>query len=151
MLRSTWTIEQPIDDLGKMSKPLVKKYRRELKNLLVNLQIYLDALNAGGIPIQIQRGFIHQEPHGVLAIDQRGEGSGLKEFRLYLYPDSALQKLYLLALGDKNTQKSDIALCTQWVLGFREQTQNLRATTGQYDNSEKGREARNEQGEEDGV
>jgi len=64
MLPSIWTIEQPIDDLGKMSKPLVKKYRRELKNLLVNLQIYLDALNAGATPVQIQRGFIHQEPHG---------------------------------------------------------------------------------------
>ena len=151
MLRSIWTIEQPIDDLDKMSKPLVKKYRRELKNLLVNLQIYLDALNAGATPVQIQRGFIHQEPHGVLAIDQRGEGKGLKEFRLYIYPDPGQQKLYLLALGDKNTQKSDIGLSTQWVLGFREQTHNLRATTGHDDNSEEGKEARNEQGEKDGV
>ena len=151
MLRSIWTIEQPIDDLGKMSKPLVKKYRRELKNLLLNLQVYLDALNAGATPVQIQRGFIHHEPHGVLAIDQRGEGKGLKEFRLYVYPDLEQQKLYLLALGDKNTQKSDITLCIQWVLGFREQTKNLRATTGHDDNSEEGREARNEQGEEDRI
>ena len=151
MLPSIWRIEEPIDDLGKMSKPLVKKYRRELKNLLVNLQIYLDALNAGATPLQIQRGFIHQEPHGILAIDQRGEGKGLKEFRLYIYPDSGQQKLYLLALGDKNTQKSDIASSTQWVLGFREQTLNLRVTTGHDDNSEEGREARDEQGKEDGV
>lgn len=78
MLRSPWTIEQPINDFGKMSKPLVKKYRRELKNLLRNLQLYLDALNAGAAPGQIQRGFIHPEPHGVLAIDQHGEGKGLK-------------------------------------------------------------------------
>ena len=151
MLRSIWTIEQPIDDLGKMSKPLVKKYRRELKNLLVNLQTYLDALNAGATPAQIQRGFLHQEPHGVLAIDQRGDGQGLKEFRLYIYPDTVQQKLYLLALGDKNMQKSDIASCTRWVLGFREQTKNLTATTGNDGNSEEGREARNEQGKEDGV
>ena len=151
MLRSIWTIEQPIDDFGKMSKPLIKKYSRELKNLLLNLQVYLDALNAGAKPVHIQRGFIHQEPHGVLAIDQRGEGKGLKEFRLYIYTDTDQQKLYLLALGDKKTQKSDITLCTQWVLGFREQTKNLRATTGHDDNSEEGKEARNEQGEKDGV
>ena len=151
MLRSTWTIEQPIDDLGKMSKPLVKKYRRELKNLLINLQTYLDALNAGAKPVQIQRGFIHPEPSGVLAIDQRGEGKGLKEFRLYFYPNPDQQKLYLLALGDKNTQRSDIALCTQWVLGFRQQTQNLKETTENDGDSEEGKEARNEQGEKDGV
>lgn len=138
-----------MDDFGKMSKPLIKKHRRELKNLLVNLQFYIDALNAGATPSQIQRGFLHPEPHGVLAIDQRGDGKGLKEFRLYIYPDVGQQKLYLLALGDKNTQKSDIASCTQWVLGFREQTKNL--TTGNDGNSEEGREARNEHGKEDGV
>lgn len=122
MLHSTWTIEEPIDDFGKMSKPLVKKYRRELRNLLLNLQVVLDAFNAGASSAQIQRGFLHQEPHGVLAIDQRGDGQGLKEFRLYIYPDMEQQKLYLLALGDKNSQRSDIAGCTRWVLRFREQT-----------------------------
>lgn len=100
-----------------------KKYRRELKNLLGNLQVDLDALNAGAMPAQIQRGFLHPEPYGVPAIDQRGDGQGLKEFRLYIYPDMEQHKLYLLALGDKNSQKSDIASCTRWVCGFREQTE----------------------------
>jgi hypothetical protein len=151
MARSIWTIEQPIDELGKMSKPLVKKYRRELKNLLGNLQVYLDALNAGATPTQIHRGFLHQEPHGVLAIDQRGDGEGLKEFRLYIYPDTDQRKLYLLALGDKNSQKSDIASCTRWVLEFRKQTTNLTSATGKHGNSEEGTEARNEQGKKNGV
>lgn len=67
-----------------------KKYRRELKNLLGNLQVDLDALNAGAMPAQIQRGFLHPEPYGVPAIDQRGDGQGLKEFRLDIYPDMEL-------------------------------------------------------------
>lgn len=151
MRRSIWTIEEAIDEFGRMSKPLVKKYRRELKNLLVNLQAYLDALNEGATPVQIQRGFLHPEPHGILAIDQRGEGQGLKEFRLYIYPDTDRQKLYLLALGDKNTQKSDIASCIQWVHGFREHTRHQTATMGNDGNSEEGRDARHEQGKENGV
>lgn len=103
------------DDIEKRLKKLRKSNRREVENLYVNLGKFLRALELGAHPQQIKRGFIHPEPHGVLAIDQSGKGSHLRELRLYIYPDVQTQTLHQFTIGDKKTQSEDIKLCRQYV------------------------------------
>ncbi len=92
-----------------------KKHRRELTAMFDKLDTFLGALNAGAPVEQVKFGFIHSEPHGVLAIDQKGGGSGLKQTRLYTYPKKSEQILHLIVIGDKASQKSDIEFCSHFV------------------------------------
>jgi len=98
-------------------KRYAKKHRRELKAVLSNLDRFWGALNAGTHSIQARKafGFIHRESDGVVAIDQRGGGPNLAQARLYVYADDRECVLYLIALGDKATQKDDIRTCREFV------------------------------------
>lgn len=116
-----WSITKQ-DDVSKRFRKAQKKHRTEMKNVLDNLDTFFRCLQAGSKPTQIQRGFIHPEPMGVLAIDQSGPGAHLKEFRLYVYPDEDNGILHVITLGDKNSQRGDIILCKNFV-------EELRATT----------------------
>jgi hypothetical protein len=106
---------QPTTEYEKGVKKWPKKHRRELVAMLNNLDTFLGALNAGASVEQVKFGFIHPEPHGVLAIDQKGGGSGLKQTRLYAYPQKNEAILHLIIIGDKTSQKSDIEFCTHFV------------------------------------
>ena len=87
-----------------------KKRPNELKAVLDNLDTYFKCLNTLGNPLLIKTGFIHHEPKGIKAIDQKGGGQKvkLKQTRLYLYPYCEKNILYLLAIGDKTAQNNDI-------------------------------------------
>lgn len=58
---------------------------------------------------------MHPEPRGVIAIDQKGGGKGLKETRLYIFLNKIPQIVHLVTLGDKSTQKADIKYATEFV------------------------------------
>lgn len=98
-----------------------KQFRKKNRNsgldelLLNNLDTYLKALQHGASPLNINAGFIHHEPYGVKAIDQKGSHKKVsgtpKECRLYTFPDSDNKVLHLITIGDKNSQKSDIKDC----------------------------------------
>jgi hypothetical protein len=60
----------------------------------------------------------------VVAIDQKGEGKNLAQTRLYVFPDLETETLYLITLGDKQSQKADIAACRTFVTGLREGRQD---------------------------
>lgn len=94
-----------------------KKFPDELDAMLINLNAYFKTLRQVGHPMQIKAGFIHHEPDGIKAIDQKGgqQKVKLKQSRLYVYPKMSELRLYLLAIGDKRTQQQDIQLCRQWV------------------------------------
>ncbi len=106
---------QPEDEYEKGVRKWPKKYRRELLNMQDNLDTFLRALNQGAKLEQIKFGFIHREPRGVLGIDQRGRGKGLKQTRLYTYPNRSTQLVHLITIGDKGSQKADIEHCNQFV------------------------------------
>ena len=53
-------------------KRFQKKHRDEALTVLNNLDSYFKALNEGANPLQIKAGFIHNEPEGIKAIDQKG-------------------------------------------------------------------------------
>lgn len=105
----------PTPDIEKRRKAYQKKHSRELINVFDNLDTFFKCLEAGADSGKIHRGFIHSEPAGVLAIDQKGKGKHLKEFRLYIYPDDETETLHLITLGDKNSQSDDIQQCKKFV------------------------------------
>lgn len=109
-----WNVELT-DEFEKRHRQFEKKNPRELAAVLENLQRYQDALNDGGRPETIQFGFIHHEPKGVKAIDQKGGGNKLKQTRLYTYAYLDGETLYLITLGDKKTQPADIKRCNKFV------------------------------------
>ena len=95
-------------------KQYEKKHPDELKAVANNLDSYFSALNELGNSNLIKAGFIHPESHGIIAIDQKGGKKRkikLQQTRLYIYPDIQNKILYLLAIGNKNSQKMDIKFC----------------------------------------
>ena len=58
---------------------------------------------------------MHFEPRGVMAIDQKRGGVGLKETRLYVYVNKPLEIIHLITIGDKSTQKADIQYAGEFV------------------------------------
>jgi putative component of toxin-antitoxin plasmid stabilization module len=106
---------QPETDYERRAKNWPKKHQREFVAVHDNLDTLLKALNSGAKLEQIKFGFMHPEPRGVIAIDQKGGGRGLKETRLYTYLNRASQLVHLITLGDKNTQSADIRYTSEFV------------------------------------
>lgn len=94
-----------------------KNFPDELTAVLVNLERYFKTLQNLGNPLRINAGFIHNEPSGIKAIDQKGgcRRGKLRQTRLYLFPDQTTRTLYLLAIGDKKSQRRDIEMCRKEV------------------------------------
>ena len=93
-----------------------KKHPRELEACLRNaLTRYLPMLNVAPNPRAVHAGFLHAEPAGVVAVDQKGGGGNLRETRLYTFADESTRTLHLLLLGDKSTQRRDLAHVRQWL------------------------------------
>jgi hypothetical protein len=76
----------PTDLFQRRLKKWPKKHGRELAAMLANLQTVQDALRSGAKVEHLAFGFVHREPGGVLAVDQKGGGAGLKQTRLYVHP-----------------------------------------------------------------
>lgn len=69
-----WSIS-PEDGVGRRLKSFQKRWPHEVVNTIVNLDTRLDALHEGAMPEQLKKlGFVHSEPKGILAIDQKGPG-----------------------------------------------------------------------------
>jgi hypothetical protein len=86
-----------------------KKHPDELAATLANLlHSYLPRLNHARRHGLVHAGCLHHEGHGVIAIDQNGQGKSLRETRLYAYPDDASRTLHLLLIADKSSQKRDL-------------------------------------------
>ena len=97
-----------------------KKHCREALAALNNLDTCHTTLNEGIKPAQLQAGFIHREPRGVIAVDQKGGGTHLHQTRLYFYPCQETLTLYLITIGDKSTQKKrDVPDCKDFVSNLK--------------------------------
>lgn len=98
-----------------------KKHPNETRAALNNLDTYLTALNSGVKPPLIQAGFIHREPQGVVAIDQKGGKGSLKQTRLYMYTAEVKNTVYLITIGDKQSQDQDLKDCRKFVTDLRKE------------------------------
>ena len=107
------------DEFAKRFKRWPKKHRRELAAMLGNLQTVLSALQAGSTVESLVFGFVHREPSGVLAVDQKSGGAGLKQCRLYVYPHVDEQILHVITMGDKNSQTDDIRVAKAFADGVK--------------------------------
>lgn len=92
-----------------------KKNRPSLIAMTDNLDTYLSRIFNGDLPQNIHFGFVHHEPAGVVAIDQKGHAPNLRQTRLYLYVHVSDSIIHLITIGDKNTQSADIRFATEYV------------------------------------
>jgi hypothetical protein len=99
----------------KDQKHYAKKHPNELAGVLRNLARYLAQLNCCSNPAAIQAGYLHNEPMGIRAIDQRGSKGALQETRLYTFADTASKMLYIITIGNKSDQPTDIELAKEFV------------------------------------
>lgn len=115
-----WTFE-PTTSWEKDQKYYTKKRPRELAAVLRNLERFEALLKVSPNSKCLQAGFLHTEQAGVPAIDQKGGGGNLQETRLYVYADDEKKIVYLLAIGDKDAQHSDVEYCKGFVKNLKGQ------------------------------
>ena len=111
-----WNMEHT-DEYARAAKWYSKKRINEFIAVTTNLDKYFDALKNIGNPLQITAGYIHNEPDGIIALDQKGgkQKVKLQQTRLYVFSDTDKQILYILLLGDKRSQSDDIKYCRKFV------------------------------------
>ena len=120
----SWVLES-IEKYVKAVEHYEKNHSDELYAVKDNLDTYFTTLCLTNNPQLIHAGWIHYEPKGIVAIDQKGGGKKvregkkikLQETRLYVYPFQKTKTLYLLTIGDKrkHNQKRDIQYCIEFV------------------------------------
>jgi len=117
-----WEIA-PTDLFERLEKRYAKKRPAELTAVLRNLLRYLDLLNAAPNSKAVQAGFLHREPAGVIAVDQKGGGASLAETRLYTLADDSAKVLHLIVIGDKGSQANDIQISREFAQQIKEISQ----------------------------
>ena len=104
-----WNVS-PTPEFTRASQSYEKKHPDELAAALANLfHRYLPRLNHAHHHALVHAGCLHHEGHGVIAIDQSGQGRNLRETRHYAYPDDDSLTLHLLLIGDKSSQRRDLS------------------------------------------
>lgn len=91
---------------GKFER-FAKKHRTEFNSLFANLNKVIAILNAGNRLGAFKVGFFRSEGEGVYRIGQTGVRSA-KESRIYVFPDETNWVMYILTIGDKDSQSGDI-------------------------------------------
>ena len=109
-----WQIE-PSTQFKKDLKWYEKKHPRELAAALDNLNRYFEQIKVARHPRAVQAGYMHHEPHGVVAIDQKGGGKDLQQTRLYTFADPDTSMLHLITIGGKKEQSADIKFSSDFV------------------------------------
>ena len=113
-----WQIE-PTTQWRRDARFYEKKHPNEMAAVMRNLERYVKQLEIAANSRSIASGYLHAEPLGVLAIDQKGGGGNLQETRLYTYADDVERIVYIITIGNKNSQASDIALSKDFVEALR--------------------------------
>jgi hypothetical protein len=113
-----WETE-PTTAWEKDEKHYAKKRPKELAAILNNIGRYVKLIAASKNSRAVQAGFLHPEPMGIMAIDQKGGGPNLEETRGYTYADDEKKVLYLITLGNKSSQNSDIELAKVFVTSLK--------------------------------
>lgn len=112
-----WTVEISTQYL-KEQKWYDRKRPDELAAVLRNLQRYLSLLNVSKNSKCVEAGYLHKEPSGVVAIDQKGFSANLQETRLYSFAIDAAKTVHLITIGNKDSQHSDIEYSKEFVKQF---------------------------------
>jgi hypothetical protein len=103
-------------DLKGFRRSILKKQRPFLNNL----DTYFKALCVGANPVNIQAGFIHHEPEGIKALDQKGGKGNLMQSRLYIFPETGRKIMHVISIGTKTDQSGDISECRDYIQPLKE-------------------------------
>lgn len=115
-----WELE-PYIGFENQYKKFSKKHEDEASAALNNLQTYISVLErTNSVQVANHQPFVRREPDGMVAIDERGaeidrKHGKLKATRLYVYAYVENETVYLLGIGDKDSQRQDIATCREKV------------------------------------
>ena len=125
-----WTFE-PTDEYIRARKRYAKHRPDEVAAAHDNLNAYKQYLDLGANPLNAKFGFLHDERRGVFAVDQKTSNSPsdrkktkLAQTRLYFYPEVETKTIFLLTIGDKNSQQDDVRRCHEFVKSRREEQQD---------------------------
>ena len=88
-------------------KRVSKNYPEEYTACFANLEKILTILNSGNKISGFKVGFFRSEGDGLYRIGQTGVKDA-KEVRLYVYPDTESEMMYVLSMGTKESQQNDI-------------------------------------------
>jgi hypothetical protein len=99
------------DEYARKAKWYTKKKPAEYRAVVANLNAFVESLDEGDLVYPFKFGFMHDEPAGVIAIDERGAPRKVPATRLYLYAIVDRETIYLLTIGDKRSQSKDILFC----------------------------------------
>jgi hypothetical protein len=112
-----WKLEKA-EGFENCYKKFSKKHGAEAKAVMANLETFFVLLNeTNKIQQAKQLNFVRREPDGIVALDSRGakrekqQGTKLKATRLYVYAVEIRSVLYLLRIGDKDSQSIDLKRC----------------------------------------
>ena len=107
----------------KRFRQYAKKHFNEFASCFKNLDRLRAALEDGMTLQQCSFGFFGSEGKDVYRIGQSGIPNA-HETRLYIYVEIAGTEIYLLTIGDKNTQSLDIEWCHTIVEQIRKRKTN---------------------------
>ena len=102
-----WSLE-PSTQWEKDAKWYEKKRPDELAAVNRNLGRYLALLNVSKNSKCVEAGYLHKEPGGIIAVDQKGISGNLQETRLYTFAVDAAKTVHLITIGNKESQHSDV-------------------------------------------
>jgi hypothetical protein len=128
-----WTTVET-EEYQKQSKWFAKKRKKNLESVVGNLNKMITALNNGGKLNPPVLGFIKSEPGGFYRIAE--SGSGTAATRLYFCADESSETVYLLTIGDKNTQGGDIEDCKRWTGELRAMLETKGGDDGDQEQAE---------------
>jgi hypothetical protein len=109
-----WTIQKS-EFFGSRFKRFQKKHPEEAKAVSNNLDTYFNTLCLGVNPTNIQDGFVHHEPDGIKALDQKGGKGKMMQSRLYVFPEEEAKILHVVSIGTKSDQSGDISECRDYI------------------------------------
>jgi hypothetical protein len=120
---TVWQLNDEYANKAQFEK-FAAKYPREFASLFANLAKIIGLLRSGNKMGGFQVGFFRSEGVGVHRVGQTGVPSA-KESRLYVYPEPAGLKMFILGVGTKDTQQTDIALAQVTVVRIRQTEEKL--------------------------
>ena len=119
-----WELEKA-EGFENCYKKFSKKHGAEANAVMANLETFRCVLNeTNNVQRAKQQNFVRKEPDGIIALDSRGaprekRGTKLKATRLYVYAIEVNSTLYLLRIGDKDSQAQDLKTCKKMVKKIR--------------------------------
>jgi len=122
-MKTEWSIDTKFALQAKF-KQFSSAHPREYASLFANLNRILQHLRGGAKVGGFQIGFFRSEGAGVYRIGQSGVPHA-KESRLYVFPEQNNQTgtMYILTIGDKDSQSQDVNDAKGIVAGIRDENQ----------------------------